>query len=465
MSISTDKAYIFGIVVGGGLFGNAEDTFIINLPYRQWGSYEKNPNRAAKISSDILRTVSPMFRTTYNIQISFETTPRGNRRILCEGDVSELKADLQSYGVTCEGDIRANADISKLIANLADDFTRRRFIAGLADTIGSTRKSHRRFTDDKQIISFELKGYNFAFICDLCRLLYKIKCYPDQILWNHPNFHAGSNCYYTSWTKGHKLRVLLDQYDEFGSFAFSTKVESAAANRKTQYQANNAIPCPEREISAKPSSVHQAEHDRRLPDVIRGGHYIHNRHVCAVLGCEHAPYKAIEKMFVDIGKLVIPFPIICRNKLADIEKIISTDPLMHERKYDISLLSIQGMYQTFIADCDKLIYGKDSETGYMVSDVLQGIAYCLATNDELNGTRVRKKYSELIKRHLEADDLLSIEIRIPDLLTPLVLVGNGRGVLIGARNPRVYKDLVSIAPDNKYKLYVRRITEDDLNEK
>ena len=40
---------------------------------------------------------------------------------------------------------------------------------------------------------------------------------------------------------------------------------------------------------------------------------------------------------------------------------------------------------------------------------------------------------------------------------------NGRGALIGARNPEVYKRLVTVSPDNEYKLLVRRITEEDLS--
>ena len=43
-------------------------------------------------------------------------------------------------------------------------------------------------------------------------------------------------------------------------------------------------------------------------------------------------------------------------------------------------------------------------------------------------------------------------------------MGNGRGALIGARNPNVYKRLVTNSPDNEYKLLVRQITEEDLRD-
>lgn len=44
--MNTDKAYILGLVIGGGVWGNAEDVFRIRLPFKQWGSYEVNPKRA-----------------------------------------------------------------------------------------------------------------------------------------------------------------------------------------------------------------------------------------------------------------------------------------------------------------------------------------------------------------------------------------------------------------------------------
>ena len=75
-----------------------------------------------------------------------------------------------------------------------------------------------------------------------------------------------------------------------------------------------------------------------------------------------------------------------------------------------------------------------------------------------------KGYFQIVEHHSHDDADLSVEIRKPDLLTPLVIVGNGRGALIGARNPNVYKRLVTNSPDNEYKLLVRQITEEDLRD-
>jgi hypothetical protein len=464
MTMNTDKAYLLGLMIGGGVWGNAEDTFRIKLPYKQWGSYEENPKRAGEISRDIMTVVSPMFRSVYGISVSFDATT-SIWNILCDGDTTEIKADLSAYGIECEGELRKNASIGKIVADLADDFMKRRFIAGLADTIGSTNKNHRRFSDDVQIISFELQGFNFDFVCELCRLLYSVGCYPDQILWNHPNFHAANNPYYKQWTKGHKLRVQLDQYASFGAFAFSTKAKSAQENRQLQSRQTDAIPCPDREVRASVSCVHLAEHDRRLPELIREGHYLHNRHICAVMGCEHAPYEAVDSLFSNVGDLINPFPILCRDTLSGIEKIIKDDVLLKNRNYTVSNASVKMLFGIFRENYGKLLYGNDNinVTGYPITEIMQGVAYIIAGNDELNGTRVKGNYLALTERHLNDSPDLCIEIRIPDLLTPLVIVGNGRGVLIGARNPRVYEKLVEISTGNKYKLLARKIAEEDLN--
>jgi hypothetical protein len=461
--MNTDKAYLLGLIIGGGIFGNAEDAFRIRLPYKAWGSYAANPQRAGQIAGDILKKVGQVFRAVYSISVQYETTTGGNWTILCEGDMTALQDDLASYGIMCEGELRLNADISRLVTDLVDDNLKRRFIAGLADTIGSMAKSHRRFSDEVQILSFEIAGFNYTFVCDLCRLLYSVKCFPDQILWNHPNFHCANDPYYKQWKKGFKLRIQLDQYARFGAFAFRTKAESAQANRNLQQEEHMAVPCPEREINASPTCVHPAETDMNLPSCIRGGHFIHNRHVCTVLGCEHAPYDKISGEFRHIGKLINPFPILSKKPYLEIKKIIDGDPLL-QRKYTVMFVSVKALYANFQEDDNCRLYSASAESGYPISEIMQAVAFIIADDGELNGTRPRGGYRQIIENHLSIDPMLSVEIRKPDLLTPLVLVGNGRGALVGAENPSVYEKLVSYDPNNGYKLIVRPITEKDLKD-
>ena len=149
--MNTDKAYLLGLIIGGGIFGDAEDVFRVRLPYKKWGSYLENPQRAGQISRDIMNVVSPMFRNIYDLIVSFEAMTNV-WYILCDGDTTALKADLSNYGISCDGEVRADADISKVGAELVDDNLKRRFGAGLADSIGSMTKSQRRFSDENHII-------------------------------------------------------------------------------------------------------------------------------------------------------------------------------------------------------------------------------------------------------------------------------------------------------------------------
>ena len=459
--MNTDKAYLLGLIIGGGIFGNAEDVFRIRLPYKKWGSYEKNPQRAGQIAGDILRKVGQMFRAVYGLSVQYETTTGGNWIILCEGDATTVKADLLSYGIACEGELRGNADISNLVVDLVDNNLKRRFISGLADTIGSLEESQRRFTSEHQIISLEITGYNYSNVCNLCRLLYSIDCFPDQVNWNHPNIHCTHDPYYGQWNKGFKIRILLDQYVRNSSFAFRTKAESSNANRSLQQETHTAEMCEDRSFNVTKSVIHPSENDIRLPANIRGGHYLHFRHFCAVLGCEHAPYDKICSQFNKLGELITPFVILRKDTHSNIEQIINDDPLMLQRTYSISNVSVSSLLDASRERGKKRFYGTKQNNGYPINIVLQAVAFIIADDSELFGKRP-KGYIKVIERHIANNPSLSVEIRRPDLLTPLVIIGNGRGALVGAENPDVYATLISQSPDNKYKLQARHITEEDL---
>ena len=457
--MDTDKAYILGLVIGGGIWGNEEDVFRIKLSFRQWGSYAKHPERASEISRDVMKMVSPLFRGIYNISVSYDTDVSGEWNILCEGDVASLKKDLQKYGIICEGEIKKFVNITKIIEELVDDNLKRRFIAGLADTIGSTKESHRRFNDNKQMVSFEISGFNFQFVCSLCKLLHSIKCYPDQILWNHPNFHSGHNPYNKKWKKGFKLRVSLDQYEKFGAFAFSSKVLSARENISMETERNEANPCSDRKIKQPSiSCVHRDENSTLLPYPIRGGHYLHNRHICAVMNCEHAPYQQISKLIDNAEYLISPFPILITGTKNDISNIIENDILLKNRNYKKLNIKISQI-------CNykkKLIFSENDESGYPINKVVLSIAFLLAAQTgQLNGNRPKGHANEIITTHLKNHPNATVTIYIPDILTPIILELNNYSALVGPNNPQLYKKLIKTSNENPYKIEVHNINEND----
>lgn len=50
--------------------------------------------------------LGPLFKSIYGIIVSFEASLSGDWFVLCEGDLSELKKDLASYDIECEGELR-----------------------------------------------------------------------------------------------------------------------------------------------------------------------------------------------------------------------------------------------------------------------------------------------------------------------------------------------------------------------
>lgn len=463
IKMTTDKAYLLGLVIGGGVWGNAEDVLRIVLPYRSWGDCDKNPKRASEISNDVLRVVSPMFRDIYELNISYEFT-RGEWAILCEGYTALLEEDLSKIGIKPEGEIRKTANLTGLIPYLVDNNLKKRFIAGLADTIGSTKETHRRFSEDRQIISFEVNGFNYSFVSELCQLLSSIGCYADQILWNHPNFHTSSDPYYTgSWAKGFKIRVLLDQYQEFGAFAFTAKATSAKENLKKESQPVKALPCKNKEIK-KPSIsvVHPAENSSSLPMDIKGYHFLHYYHVCAALGCPNAPYKEVDKLLKDAKHYVSPFPILTKKSKEEILEIINSTPLLSKRKYSKKEYKIKNLYQLYVSKT-KLIFTNNNEAGYPINKVIAAIAFLIsAETGNLNGTRPKGNLDDIIKNYLSQTPDATISISRPELMTPLLIERGNFAALVGPVNPQVYSKLISFDKNNKYKMSIKAITEDDL---
>ena len=460
--MNTDKAYLLGLVIGGGIWGNAEDVFRIRLPFKQWGSYEVNPKRAGEISRDVMKMVSPLFRAIYNISVSYDTSASGVWNILCEGDLSGLREELEGYGIKCEGEVRKTANINYIVPELVDDNLKRRFIAGLADTIGSTKRSHRRFNDDKQMVSFEISGFEFGFVCSLCKLLHSIGCYPDQILWNHPNFHCGSNPYDKKWKKGFKLRVYLDQYEKFGAFAFVSKALSVKENQTLECGRNVAIPCDEREIKMPTiACVHKDENSELLPDEIRGGHYLHNRHVCAVLNCEHAPYGEVEKLLSKAEYCINPFPVLVKGTIEQIKEIVSADPIMKNRSYEKMDINISDLYEQ--SEENEYIFSDDNEAGYPLNKVILAVTFLIAAQTgQLNGLRPKGSKDKIILEYIKCFSGSTVTIYLPEIMTPMVLEMGDYAALVGPNNPKVYRRLIQTCKENKYKIKVRPITEEDL---
>jgi hypothetical protein len=459
--MNNDKAYLMGLIVGGGRSRGEFESFDITLPYRRWGSLIRNPERAGRIARDIMTLIQPIFEYEYGLGLSYETGER-DWVIRFHGDLEALRDDLRRYGLLVFGEFRSLADIGQLREFLLDANLKRHFIAGLADTIGSLAPSHRRFTEGYQIVSFEFKGLNYRLVQQICQMLHEIGCYPDQVLWNHPNQHSSYDAYYSKWRKGFKIRVLLDQYTQSGSFFSQAKVEGARENRQlSEGESHFNVPCCDQSVRASVNASHIDESHRDLPSEIRGGHFLHTKHFCVVLGCPFAPVDQITELLERANEFVSPFTLLTKGTSQKIARIVANSPIMRNRTYVTQDFDYHSLKRHYQEDVDRLIWGSRPGNGYPVNMILQGLAYVSAAAcGRVHGNRVTGNYIAWLDSAEAQEALRDVEIRKPDLLTPLIVRNADFASLVGPRDPQLCRRLVRV--EDSLKLVVADITEDDL---
>ena len=208
------------------------------------------------------------------------------------------------------------------------------------------------------------------------------------------------------------------------------------------------------------SCVHCDEDSPLLPDVIRDGHYLHNRHVCAVLSCGHAPYGEVNKLLANAQYCVNPFPVLVKGRISEIQAILASDPIYQNRTYCTMPVKIADLYGS---NENGLLYDNGLDAGYPMNKIILALAYLIAAvTDQLNGLRPKGSKDTIISEYLKNNPDAEVCIMRPDLFTLLVIQMDVYAALVGPNNPRVYKKLIQRYPDNPYKIRVRAITETDL---
>jgi len=291
-----DTAYFLGLLIGGGKI--FEDYISIEFPYKGWA--QEDFRISPMWFNDSVVRIAPLIRRLLNTEATPRYVPGSNPRFYIEiRHIPDVFYEmLRLYNITPLGELRRDASIEKLVLDM-DDHCKRSFVSGLADVIGSCRQSHRHRTLKSAIISFEIVGQNWKLPFELCQLLHSLKIPVDQILWHHPNMHAGSNPT-AYWKKGHKVRVKAGDFAEIGygmeckNIGLRRLIE--LEKRSRGYVSRGKL-CPNRTYRInRLKVVHEDEYSTELPERVRG-HKIHYTHICHSLGCPHAPVEWLnEKM-------------------------------------------------------------------------------------------------------------------------------------------------------------------------
>lgn len=437
--IDTDKAYLIGLIIGGGILKNG---FLqIVLPYKKWGDIEINPKRGGKIAEDILKRIGPTWKSTYNIDISYSID--SSWKIICQNISPELKSDLKELGLPLEGEYRYVANIDTLKKKLTSEAHKKAFITGLVDTVGSLAKSHRRFVDNFQIISFEFKGVNFLLVKSVAEILIELDCTPDQILWNHPNQHSPSNRYYKNWKKGFKIRVSLNDYMLKGGFVFEAKKLSADSNKDLQVNVDATVKGKVNKISGR-VCLHTDQNTDWLPQDIRGGVFIHYTHLAEHLGLSLSQKFNSEKFLPNFSKYFCPFTCLTKGTLNEIEEIIEHESYLKKTNYRTASVNVKKLFEIQKNGGKVFLFGKTENDGFPLNSVLQGLSYVLCADHEerMFGKRIRKNYEHWIELEAKEQSRNDINFLIPDVGTCLVITSPHHSALIGYINNDFNKTLI-----------------------
>lgn len=446
--LTTDKAYIFGLMVGGAQIGAS--SFSIRLPYKKWGDIGHNTGRAAEIMNDIINVLNPIMDATYGI--TFVPHYGTDWRLNSNSFPTSLRDDLKKYGLESSGELRTNSSINKLVPSLISFQHKQKFITGLIDTVGSLASSHRRFVDSFQVVSFEFKGQNFGLVSEVYSLLESMKIPVDQVLWNHPNQHSTLCKYYKSWKKGFKIRVSLQDYLLQGGFVFKAKKLSADENSKLNSNNASAISKPSK-IQGR-VTVHVDQNTDWLPSHLRGLIFPHQLwfNIAQGLSVAANAKKLISKTAPETQ--FCPFTILTKRTTSEIENIINSDEVLKHEQFDTYNLDIEKMVAAFEENTSLLLFGKSNADGFPINFILQAAAFAsLSTlGENIKGNRVLGNYHtnlcELISTgRIEATNLT---VSIPKRGTALKITSGNHSSLVGYTNNSFNRSLVLLKTDGLF---------------
>lgn len=318
--ITPEKAYVLGLLVGGGTI--TEDTFVIVLPFDKWGARSNVMNQLA---SDVLTRLRPVFKSAYGVEINYDLGNKGRWKLKPVGKflLQPIVDDLVSLGLPYIGFLLNTADLSST-KNHLKGLLAEKFVTGIFDARASVTESHRRFVGTSPVVSIEIPGktMNFKFVVQLCSWLTELGSVTDQILYNHPCQHSPADPEYRGWKKGFKIRFLANTFISQNSFFLRPKVEHATALSKRQKKSNQP-PCPERIPRINTLSIHEDIGSTDLPIEVRNKIFLHYLHVCAAMECPFAPQKAVLAMIPGAINHISVFPLLSKGNFNNIKSAFS----------------------------------------------------------------------------------------------------------------------------------------------
>lgn len=433
--LDTDKCYLLGLLVWGGIMRSGWIQIV--LPYDKWWKIELDPKRWWIIAEDILKRAKPIWKAVYNVDVSYQIGKK-SWTIAFDNISDELREDLRQLGLLNAWEFRQNANIEILEKLMTDKEMLRQFIGWMVDTVGSLAESHRRFSSNFQIISFEFMWKNFSLVLSMIKMFFRLGIVPDQILWNHPNQHSWSDRYYFAWKKWFKIRVVLDDYALRWSFLFQSKKLSAEKNHSLQESWSKTSDWKDYRINWR-TCLHQDENSEWIPENIRGRHFIHFTHLASYLG---VLFPGAPTSIQNPEEYICLFTILSKWTKDEIDEIIKGEPYLKMTEYMPLSFDLKELYDRWEQDINALLFWNSITDGFPLNMILRGIAYIIAASSgKVKGKRVLWNYKEYIEWEI-VTPINKIKIYKPNRGTCLQISNGKFSCLVGYINDNFTKSFI-----------------------
>jgi hypothetical protein len=307
-----------------------------------------------------------------------------------------------------------------------------RFLTGFFDARASLTTSHRRNHLENPMVSIEMPATTpVSTVMQLCGWMTDRGSTTDQILYNHPSFHSGTDSYYLQWKKGYKIRVSASSFFSVHKFGISPKsldLKTLAGGQNAQIQPA----CEDREPRLLTRCLHIDLTSSALQPPMRGSAYAHFLQACADLGCPHAPREAVQVSLKSYKEKISALSLCTKGSVEEIETLF---------------MDVRSKY---FADCEIVessllvsqILKRFEKLGY--SELEDGMKFLVA--DHLYGKRALGNGAEIIAQSAKMEvSLMSLIGRSSDLLAPIMLIRKSldRAVFLSSTSGTSNRDLLA----------------------
>ena len=476
--ICPEKYYLCGLMAACGELYQGRGEAKLSFDFGDWGDIEKSPGNAVSLTRDFISTLGPKFLEFYKLNLDVQESS-SNWYAKLSGDLSVLATDLQTLGFSCNGKLFSSlTDRNSLLSaflglnSMARPGLIKEFLSGIIDGRGSANRNHRKFNAKAQMVAIQFPAnVSWEFMFALCQLFREIGIMVDQLCWNHPNYWSGTDAYYSNWSKGIKLRIVLGDVLNNSLFRFGSKGQSFETNAIEESASSSASPCEAKTLSSKEvdfKAVSAFESDPRIPENLRGYHFMCGRHICAALGCPRVSEEALQTLFTKASELICPYSVKTIGTIDELQGMLFREGEIHSDDFQKRIIVLSRLLLANRDDSLRPVFNEfefSTLSGYPVSKLLDAIASLLQKSDDPSkkSNRVKGNCMEYLNSSLHHHGEILIEALVPRVPVPLFVSVGGYAGLIGPRVPSLVKGLISF-PDssNKYLMKVRKPTRQEL---